>query len=295
MNRRLETYQRALKQKEEAERQQERELKDLAAATDATAGISSDYAQEERKKLEDYQEAFHAIKEATGVDDVNEVIQKFLTQEETQKNLAKLTKENQATIDRLTEDRRKIRLQVEELKFSSGGAANRRQAIDEKEHRFAEATEKFERNKGKYERLAKMLIDTKAGIEHLGEKLAPIKLVENESTPEMSDETVEDHLHQCELKITKLLNLTHNAEDDPTAVSKKMIDDNYEEQLRKSQSGVRIKLTDKEEDVDDDEDAYEEEMDEDVANRKHVKYNSDQILLKQQTKQRKKGKKKDAK
>merc|ERR1719277_197148 len=142
MNRRLEKHQKDLQKQADEEKKQEKE-RELTAATDMTQGISSDYAQEEAKKLEDYQEAFHAIKEATGVDDVNEVIQKFLTQEDTQKNLAKLTKENQATIDRLTEERRKIRLQVEELKFSSGGAANRRQAIDEKEHRFAEATEKF--------------------------------------------------------------------------------------------------------------------------------------------------------
>jgi len=294
MNRRLETHQKQLQKQADAEKQQERELKELKDAT-MTQGFSSDIAQEERQKLEDYEEAFHAIKEATGVDDVNEVIQKFLTQEDTHKNLTKLTKENQGTIEELTEKRRKIRLQVEELKFSSGGAANRRQAIDEKETRFGEATEKFERNKGKYERLAKMLIDTKAGIEHLGEKLAPIKL-ENESTLEMSDETVEDLLQQCELKVSKLLNLTHQMEEDPTDRKRMLDDDKYEERLMlKSQSGVRIKLADKEEDGDDDEDGYEEEMDEDVAHRRQVKYNSDQILLKQQTKNRKKSKKKDAK
>merc|ERR1719343_565542 len=128
MNKKLEEHQKKLKQQQEAEKQGEK-AKEMAATSDLTAGISNDYANEERQKLEDYQEAFHAIKEATGVDDVNEVIQKFLTQEDTHKNLTKLTKENQATIDRLTEERRKIRLQVEELKFC--GTANRRQAIDE--------------------------------------------------------------------------------------------------------------------------------------------------------------------
>merc|ERR1740121_3615455 len=293
MNRRLESHQKKLQQKAEEEKQQERDAKEQTAALDHTQGPSSDKVEEQ--KLEDYEEAFHAIKEATGVEDVNEVIQKFLTQEDTQKNLNKLTKENQAIIDRLTEERRKIRVQVEELKFTSGGAANRRQAIDEKETRFAEATEKFERNKGKYERLPNILIDTKSGIAHLGEKLAPIKL-ENESTLEMSDETVEDLLQQCELKISKLLNLTQHAEEDPADRKRMLDDERYEEKLmRKSQSGVRIKLNDKEEDNDDDEDGYEEELDEDVAHRRQVKYNSDQILLKQQTKNRKKGKKKDAK
>merc|ERR1719166_781266 len=102
MNKKLEDHQKKLKAQQEAEKQ-EKVGKDLAATSDLTAGISSDYAHEERQKLEDYQEAFHAIKDATGVSDVNEVIQKFLTQEDTQKNLAKQTKDNQATIDKLTE------------------------------------------------------------------------------------------------------------------------------------------------------------------------------------------------
>merc|ERR1719343_784794 len=244
MNKKLEEHQKKLKQQQEAEKQGEK-AKEMAATSDLTAGMSSDYAQEEAKKLEDYQEAFHAIKEATGVDDVNEVIQKFLTQEDTQKNLAKLTKENQTTIDRLTEERRKIRLQVEELKFC--GTANRRQAIDDHEARLAEATEKFERNRGKFERIAKMLIDMKAGIDHLGEKLTSIKL-ENETTLEMSDETVEEVLQQCELKVSKLLSLTHNLEDDPSDRKRMLDEERYEEKLMlRNQSDARIKLSDKDE------------------------------------------------
>merc|ERR1712050_377375 len=155
----------------ELDRQGERQMKDVSYASDLNTGISNDYAHEERQKLLDYEEAFHRINEATGVSDVNEVIQKFLTQEDTQKNLSNLTKENQGSIDRLTEDCRRLRLQVEELKFSSGGNVGRRQAIDDFETHLAEATEKFDRNKGKFERMAKMLIDMKAGIAHLSEKL----------------------------------------------------------------------------------------------------------------------------
>merc|ERR1719253_2517504 len=109
MNKRLENHQKMLKQQQDADKQGERQLKEMSATSDLTAGISSDYANEERQKLMDYEEAFHAIKEATGVSDVNEVIQKFLTQKDTQKTLTTLTEENQATIDKYTEERRKIR------------------------------------------------------------------------------------------------------------------------------------------------------------------------------------------
>jgi len=290
MNKRLEQREKLLKSQQEEEKQGERQLKEMSYTSDLTAGISSDYAQEERQKLLDYEEAFHAIKEATGVSDPNEVIQKFLTQENTQKNLQALTKENQDTIDRLTEDRRRLRLQVEELKFGSEGNAGRRQAIDDFETNLAEAQEKFDRNKGKFERMAKMLIDMKAGIDHLGEKLLPIRL-DGETAIEMTDETVEEVLQQCELKISKLLSLTTHL-DDPNDRKRMLDEERYEEKLMmKSQSDARIKLADKEEENDNDSEDFEEEMDEDVWHRKQVKYNSEQILEKQQTKNRKKNKK----
>merc|ERR1712176_53154 len=215
----------------------------------------------------------------------NEIIQKFLTQEDTRRNLTNLTKENQAAIDKLSEERRRLRLQVDDLKFSSGGSVGRRQQIDEFEKALAEANEKFERNRGKFERMAKMLIDTKSGIGHLSEKLGAVKLGD-EAPIEMSDDTVEDVLQQCGLKISKLMAKTSQLED-PTELDETAYE---EKRLARSQSDVRIKLVDGEQDADDDDDEFEEEIDEDVWNRKHVKYNSEQILEKQQTKSKRKAK-----
>lgn len=56
------------------------------------------------KKITSYEDAFRKIKEATGLTDVNEVIQKFMTQEETSNNLKHLTRETQAKIDALNEE-----------------------------------------------------------------------------------------------------------------------------------------------------------------------------------------------
>merc|ERR1712072_910440 len=240
------------------------------------------------QRMQDYEEAFRRIKEATGVSDVNEVIQKFLTQEDTAHNLMNLSKENQ--IDQLTEERRKLRAQVEDLKFSGGGNIGRKQVVDDFETHLTEATSKFERNRGKYERMAMVLINLKAGINHIADKLKHIKL-DGESPIEMSDETVEEVLSQCELKLSKLMSLTH-LDQQPGRRQLKIDTAGYEEKmLAKSQSDVRIKLNDQDQDADEDDDDFEEEMDEDVWNRKHVKYNSEQILEKQHKKNRKKAKK----
>merc|ERR1719335_271571 len=116
----------------------------MSSNVDMSAGMTDSFAEEQKSKVADYEEAFHRIKEATGVADVNEVIQKFLTQEDTHKNLTGFTRENQSRIDQLSEERRKVRLQVEELKFSSGGNGGRRQVIDDLEKHLSEAGEKYE-------------------------------------------------------------------------------------------------------------------------------------------------------
>jgi len=294
MNQRLEQRERMLKKQQDLDKAGERQLKEISTEPGEIAGAGNDFQQEEQQKLGDYAEAFARIKEATGVSDVNEVIQKFLTQEDTHKNLTGLTRENQSRIDTLMEERRKLRLQVEELKFSSGGNVGRRQVIDDFETHLTEASEKYERNRTKFERMAKMLINMKAGIGHLSEKLNIIVLEGGEAPIEMSDETVEEVLQQCELKLSKLLARTRDGEDaDGRGKAIAMDDDAYNEKLlAKSSSDVRVKLTDQEQDADDDDDDFGEDVDEDVWNRKHVKYNSDQIMEKQQTKQRKKSKKK---
>jgi len=143
MNHRLEQREKMLKKQQELDKQSDKQMKEMAATQDPSANVSNDFAAEELQKVRDYEEALNRIKEATGVIDVNEIIQKFLTQEDTRRNLTNLTKENQAAIDKLTEERRRLRLQVDDLKFSSGGSVGRRQQIDEFEKALAEANEKF--------------------------------------------------------------------------------------------------------------------------------------------------------
>merc|ERR1719160_2154336 len=201
MNQRLEQRERMLKQQQDLDKAGELALKTTSAMAELAAGMSHTEAEEERQRMQDYEEAFRRIKEATGVSDVNEVIQKFLTQEDTAHNLMNLSKENQNKIDQLTEERRKLRAQVEDLKFSGGGNIGRKQVVDDFETHLTEAT-------SKYERMAMVLINMKAGINHIADKLKHIKL-DGESPIEMSDETVEEVLSQCELKLSKLMSLTH--------------------------------------------------------------------------------------
>ena len=68
-----------------------------------------------------------------------------------------------------------MRSDVEKMRYEGLEAMTRKQ-IDEVEKNVNSAQAKYDRNKEKLERINKILINAKAGIEHLCEKLNDIKL-----------------------------------------------------------------------------------------------------------------------
>lgn len=58
---------------------------------------------ESKEKLETYEEAMRRIRDATGATDVGEVVQRFLTQGETQEHLQALQRENTEKLSNLRE------------------------------------------------------------------------------------------------------------------------------------------------------------------------------------------------
>ena len=76
-----------------------------------------------------FENAFRKIKEATGVSDVNEVIQKIVSQESTTENLIAVTRENQGKIEALNQLRKQIKTHCEELKYSGVGGGQHRKMV----------------------------------------------------------------------------------------------------------------------------------------------------------------------
>lgn len=218
-------------------------------------------SEEEQDKLNQYEEAFRKIKEATGVSDVQEVIQKFITQEDTHRNLVEMTKEAQAKIDQLNAEKSELKARVEELKYSGSGQLGSRRIVDEFETHLAEAQHQCDKNRQKYERVAKILINVKAGIEHLYDKLSVFKA--DMAHIQMADETVVDILKQCE---SKLLLLMEEAMPGGAAAQEEAPAANVE----LPPNNRRIKLPTSDDDADEVEEDEEEE-EEDVLDRETVK------------------------
>jgi len=192
--------------------QDEQNLKKAVVTNTMYSQLNQAKKEDEQEKITTYEEAFRKIRDATGVSDVSEVISKFLTQEETQKRLMEMTKESQLRIDSLQEEKALAKHRVEEIKFSGNVASGTRRLVDDFETLLSEANSKCERNKAKYERIAKVLVNVKAGVQHLYDKLEGVNVGQPPITT-MNDDTVVDVLTQCEEKLMKVLETIQKVED----------------------------------------------------------------------------------
>ena len=263
-------------------------MKKTMFSTAFHSALNEHVMEEEQKKITTYEEAFRKIKDATGVSDVNEVIQKFLTQDETHNNLVVMTKEAQARIDALNEEKTQAKAKVEEIKYSGTGSLGSRRIVDEFESHLSEASSKCERNKQKYERVAKILINVKSGVEHLADKLEPIT-VEQEAVV-MTDSTVVEVLAQCEAKLMRLMDSVEGdqATVEDAAGQEKMM---TSQEIEMPAYNIRIQIP---HDADDDsgDDDMEEDDQEDVPDRDQVKKYSSLMLEKANKKQKRQRKRK---
>eukprot|EP00602_Paraphysomonas_sp_CaronLab_P006914 CAMPEP_0185023284 /NCGR_PEP_ID=MMETSP1103-20130426/5967_1 /TAXON_ID=36769 /ORGANISM="Paraphysomonas bandaiensis, Strain Caron Lab Isolate" /LENGTH=557 /DNA_ID=CAMNT_0027555799 /DNA_START=24 /DNA_END=1697 /DNA_ORIENTATION=+ len=175
------------------------------AIQNATANMIAKERIETRNKIDIFENAFRKIKEATGVSDVNEVIQKIVSQEGTTENLISLTRENASKIETLNEQKRRLKSRVEEIKYSGVGGGHRRKMVDDHEDQLANSAARLERSRLKYERLSKGLIAMKAGVGHLQEKVESVREEVGGRKVELTDDTVAEVLRECELCLSNVM------------------------------------------------------------------------------------------
>ncbi|GBG34041.1 Coiled-coil domain-containing protein 151 [Hondaea fermentalgiana] len=194
--------------------QEEKNLKATVALNTFTQTRVAEDSKNQKEKIGIFEEAFQKIKASTGVSDVNEVIQKLISQESTTRNLNDLTRENQQRLETLQAEKQKLLARVEEIKYSGASGGNRRKFVDEHEERLAHAIAKLERARVRYERLAKILISVKAGISHLSDKLEGVQ--QDNKHIVLNDDTVVDVLVACENTLCSILGRI-NQDSDPEA------------------------------------------------------------------------------
>lgn len=250
-----------------------------------TSRSVNDAVHRTQQRLHEYEEAYSKLKEVTGVSDVNEIIQKFISQETTYSNLVKLSQDQQNRLQILSEEHDKLKLQLDEAKFSasSSGGQSLKIGNDESlaESLVTDSLSKLEKNRTRYETLAKILVQVNAGVGHLHEKLACIQLDDVPrplSSPPplvvLSNETIEEVLNVCELKICKIIERAAETDSIPSI---DVVPDNFVPDIRIRGPGDRVSNV---EDVDFDASSPGNGTENDVFNRKLFKSNSELFVKK---------------
>lgn len=263
----------------------EKKLKTASFAQIFQGATNDSKIAQEHEKLSKLENTWRKIKEVTGVNDANEVIQKYLSSSDTHKNLQQMTKEAQEKIDQLSEKKQQLKAKLEAIKYSQTSGLGSRRVVDEYVQQLNEATAESERNRQQFERIAKVLINVKAGIEHLVEKLRPIdedNVPETKQEPEQSESEyltnlVDESQERLRLLMEKIDPTLLETQNDTNLEGSSLRIDPDQYQL--GENNIRIDLDQaSDEEVDDSED---EETD--VLDRAQVKKLSQLALDKQKT------------
>jgi len=180
------------------------------------------------RELQEYEEAYNRLKDATGVSDVNEIIQKFVNQETAHKNLTRRISEQEDKFESLVDQYDAITNQLDEIKFSNAGVIssgmNRKQALEDIEKHRVDSMIKLEKNRAKYEKFAQVMVDVNSGVSHLMHKLSCIRVSDDSTSGmmdygvELNDDTIEEVLTHCEGKIGKLVSICSHIQAPPEVV-----------------------------------------------------------------------------
>lgn len=256
--------------------------------------------EEQQQKITTYEEAFKKIKEATGVADTWEVVDRFENQGQTTQHLEELKKDNEKHILRLREEKENLQTEFEEMKYSGEAKLSSGQMIlEEHETHLAKEEKRRDDADEQLQRASRVLVQVKAGVEHLADKLHHLKAnkghVPTAQIAPSSDEYVLDQLSTSEEKLLKLLEELDGKDLNETL--RQMEEEEFHASIegKLPQYNTRIKLPTTIRDLvygDEDDDSGEDDLD--APNRSTIKKQS-QTIIDSKTKRRVAKKKKKAK
>ena len=235
---------------------------------------------EEHAKISAYEAAFQRIKEATGVSDVNEVIQRFLLQEETHQNLLTMTRESQGRIEKLTAevDEEKRLVMAAEYSLANGDAEASGTQDTTSTQTYA-AQKALNKARERYKKLLKTAVNTKSAVQHIVDVLEPLR-EKDEVVPPMSDESLLEHLKFAEGKLQLISGAFFEMEDEHreqlASMSQPAPSKPSGASLHKDAS---LAIFERQKEMENDsEDEFEEDLEEDVMDRNALKKQSTSIF-----------------
>lgn len=208
----LKTYKQQAQEKKEHAESIERRMQQRAITTreDRRSCLVLS-GKEHEEKIMTYEEHMSIIKDATGVSDIQEVVQRFLSQTATQEHLEQWRQTNEKTLHRLRDEEEKLRNEFEDLKYSGEAKISSGQKmLEELQERVKSAKAKYSKAKNYVNEISHAMDDIRHGVEHLNSKLVYIKLPKTQiylqsQISSIAESYVLDLLNVCEKKLLKLL------------------------------------------------------------------------------------------
>ncbi|KAI9188973.1 hypothetical protein H9P43_000395 [Blastocladiella emersonii ATCC 22665] len=167
---------------------------------DAQAAVAEADALAER--VAEYEELIKHIKDATGVEDLHQVVAKFEEQRDTRERLSELARTKEAKLAAAKASRSDaLKALDESLVMGEHAGTAAKAAAREMEQQHQAELAKYREVCERHERMLKMLASVKAGVVHLWDKVKDDK----SQKTEVADSDIPAILDQCVGKITTLL------------------------------------------------------------------------------------------
>ncbi|XP_041656804.1 outer dynein arm-docking complex subunit 3-like [Cheilinus undulatus] len=237
-----------------------------------------------------YNEAFQRIKTATGITNIQDLKQHFLSMEETQQHLVNQKEENEKMLQQLNEEKELLIQQFEDVKEKAQAKQSRNnQELELRKQQIQDAQRRCDAAKEQLNKLDKTKVTIRVCLENLAEKLEHIKLPEDRAvveSPPDSNEYLLELLTEYELKMDLLQEELQGQ--DLAATKTEMEEVGFLQtkgQLQASNTFVEL--------PDDlsDEEAESRKDDDDVLSREELKRQSEKLINNSRSK-KKRGKKK---
>ncbi|XP_033104330.1 coiled-coil domain-containing protein 151-like [Anneissia japonica] len=155
-------------------------------------------------RITSYDDAFQRIKDATGVSDTNEILQRFQGQNHTMDHLEKQKVSVEKQKNWLQEQKSQQQKQYEAMKYSGESNMSQGEQMLEKMHdHLKHQTERAASLKTQVDNATRTTVDVTSGIEHLYETLKDVKL----KPPMRNNAFSGDSIDQLSVSTKKLINL----------------------------------------------------------------------------------------
>uniref|UniRef100_A0A8D0B832 ODAD1 central coiled coil region domain-containing protein n=1 Tax=Salvator merianae TaxID=96440 RepID=A0A8D0B832_SALMN len=244
-------------------------------------------------------DAFDKIRAATGVTEADDVVACFMAQEETFKHLEEMRIENEESLVRLKEEKDSLFHELEHTKYSGEahkvGIQNLMKELNDhlkKEEKRRDATQ------ADLDKVNRVLLNAKAGVEHLASKVQHIKLENSRfSSTELNEKAsdyVLDLLAQTEEKVLFLMDSLKDQDKKELLrrIEEVEFHSKLERRLPSYNTRVKLPIAQKPDMYYDEEESGEDDAD--VVTRAALKRQSQQIID-AKTKRRTRYRKKDGK